>query len=53
MYRNTDMDLQIISVILIIHGIKDISVQNIEVQLYNRGETETFLKAFLHKRKFY
>lgn len=38
MYRNTDMDFQIISVILIIHGIKDISVQIIEVQLYNRGE---------------
>lgn len=38
MYRNTDLDFQINFIILIIHGIKDISVQNIEVQLYNRGE---------------
>lgn len=38
MYRNTDLDFQINSIILIIHGIKNISVQNIEVQLYNRGE---------------
>lgn len=34
-YRNTDVDFQITS---IIHGIQDINVQNIEVQLYNRVE---------------